>query len=215
MRDSRSHIRDFRTKLLIAKGEITSGGAPACEVEEDPRGPEQRNAGDRGAHVRRASDPALKGAAWSVPAVIAVGATPAFAATGQTVPLFESVSLLATRGSSSTAGTVSYKWTVKTNAPTSVAASVTVSPGAGWNRLGPVVGTSISTSGSQFTLSGDLSSPANKNPVPTFTFTITYSYLTYTTATFIVSAHTLAMPSTDANISTNVLPGAVPQIPQA
>lgn len=62
----------------------------------------------------------LKVAAWATPAITLMTATPAFAATSVPLPLLQSVSLTATRGTDNTKKYVYFVWQLKANAAVSI-----------------------------------------------------------------------------------------------
>ena len=62
----------------------------------------------------------LKVAAWATPAITLMTATPAFAATSVPLPLLQSVSLTATRGTDNTKKNVYFVWQLKANAAVSI-----------------------------------------------------------------------------------------------
>jgi len=158
----------------------------------------------------------LKGAAWSVPAVVAVGVTPAFAQTGEQIPIFESVGLTADRGrqQTQTAGNITYAWTFKSNATETVTINLieTDTP-PGWTSLGVTEFPTSVGAGQNSTpvsISGVKAAPANGATLPGFTITITFNGTQ--TATFGVASHDLAQNANDAVLSSFVTPGTVPTI---
>lgn len=128
----------------------------------------------------------VKGAAWSVPAITLLAATPAFAATLTTVPIVESVTLTGTRGSGNTKKTVSFSWTFKSNVAITGVSVTTNQPADGF-AITAVSGAPTSLNGSAtVTFSGSYGS-SDTLVVPSFTITVSFIHAsTAKTATFTV-----------------------------
>lgn len=140
----------------------------------------------------------LKGAAWSVPAVVAVGATPAFAATG-TVPLLEHVSLSAIRPTAQPQKVVNFTWQLKANADVTVTSISFGATGFTAAPIGPFTFTAGETK--TITFSG-ANGAGSSNVVPIITITaVATGFADSTFTTTATDVPPQATPSTAINVT--------------